>query len=221
MSEFRAPERHAQPVAHARSLTPPAGWKIEVSGDEIIMMAGPSVIHQRKPADRPRAVRRTPPAGLMPSEDTDLASPDVGKLRHPDLTYIPVATVELGGNEVPAELAAVAIEIVSPSNPENDLVGKVRDYPLMHIPLYLVIDPREGVLTLHSEPDGGTYRGSGPAGSGTRCRSRRRSPSASPRTGCSATRPPGRGAPPGGAPRLRVRVGSGCARAGWRSTSRW
>lgn len=65
--------------------------------------------------------------------------------------------VELGGDEVPAELAEIAVEVVSPSNPENDLVGKVRDYPLMRIPLYLLIDPREGTVVLYAEPDNGVY----------------------------------------------------------------
>ncbi|MFG2696801.1 Uma2 family endonuclease [Kitasatospora sp. NPDC048407] len=158
MAEFRVPERHAQVLEYAQSLTPPAGWKIEVSGDEIIMMAGPSVIHQRNLFIVREQFDARRPTGLMPSENTDLASPSVGKLRNPDLTYIPVSVVELGGNEVPAELAAIAVEIVSVSNPENDLVGKVRDYPLMQIPLYLVIDPREGTVVLFSDPVGGAYR---------------------------------------------------------------
>ncbi|MFJ4090454.1 Uma2 family endonuclease [Kitasatospora sp. NPDC089913] len=157
MSEFRIPERHAQLLAYARTLTPPSGWKIEVSGDEIIMMAGPSVIHQRNLLLVREQFDARRPKDLMPSENTDLGSPHTGKLRNPDLTYIPLAAVELGGNQVPAELAVIAVEIVSPSNPENDLVGKVRDYPQMGIPLYLVIDPREGTLALHSEPGGGTY----------------------------------------------------------------
>ncbi|AUG79027.1 hypothetical protein CFP65_4273 [Kitasatospora sp. MMS16-BH015] len=158
MAEFRVPERHAQLLEYAQSLTPPAGWKVEISGDEIIMMAGPSVIHQRNLLVVREQFDAHRPAGLMPSENTDLASPNVGKLRNPDLTYIPLSVVELGGNEVPAGLAAIAVEIVSVSNPENDLVGKVRDYPLMDIPLYLLIDPRDGRITLFSEPAGGSYR---------------------------------------------------------------
>ncbi|MET8698812.1 Uma2 family endonuclease [Kitasatospora sp. NPDC004723] len=157
MTGFRIPERHAQLPAYAQSLTPPSGWKVEVSGDQIIMTASPSVIHQRNLMIVREQFDAHRPAELMPSENTDLASPHTGKLRNPDLTYIPLDTVELGGSQVPAELAAIAVEIVSPSNPENDLVGKVRDYPQMAIPLYLVIDPREGTLTLHSEPGGGTY----------------------------------------------------------------
>ncbi|GAA3015227.1 hypothetical protein GCM10020229_28040 [Kitasatospora albolonga] len=157
MAEHRIPERHAQLLKYARSLAPPAGWKTEVSGDAIIIAAGPSVIHQRNLLLVREQFDAHRPADLMPSENTDLASPNVGKLRNPDLTYIPVSVVELGGNDVPAELAAIAVEIVSPSNPENDLVGKVRDYPLMGIRVYLLIDPREGTVALYSEPGGGVY----------------------------------------------------------------
>jgi Uma2 family endonuclease len=157
MAEFRIPERHAQLLEFAQSLTPPSGWKVEISGDEIIMMAGPSIIHQRNLLVVREQFDAHRPADLMPSENTDLASPNVGTLRNPDLTYLPLSAVELGGNEIPAELAAIAVEIVSVSNPENDLVGKVRDYPLMDIPLYLLIDPRDGRITLFSAPANGTY----------------------------------------------------------------
>ncbi|WP_441249310.1 Uma2 family endonuclease [Kitasatospora sp. McL0602] len=157
MTEYRLPDRHAQLLEYAQTLTPPSGWKIEVSGDEIIMMAGPSVVHQRNLLVVREQFDAHRPTDLMPSENTDLASPNIGKLRNPDLTYIPITVVERGGNEVPAELAAIAVEIVSPSNPENDLIGKVRDYPLMNIPLYLLIDPRDGEITLFSDPAGGSY----------------------------------------------------------------
>lgn len=84
MSEPRMPERQARLLACAQGLTPPPGRKTEVSGDEIIVTAGPSVIHRR-----------------------------------------------------------------------NLLV--VRDHPLMHIPTYPLVDPREGVVTLYSEPAAGVH----------------------------------------------------------------
>ncbi|GAB2703831.1 Uma2 family endonuclease [Kitasatospora kifunensis] len=159
MVEPQMPACRAQLLEYAQSLTSPSGWKIEVSGDQIVITATPSVIHQRNLLVVREQFDAHRPAELMPSENTDLASPNVGKLRNPDLTYIPLAVVEAGGNEVPAELAAIAVEIVSLSNPENDLVGKVRDYPLMRIPFYLLIDPREGGITLHSEPADGQPTG--------------------------------------------------------------
>jgi hypothetical protein len=54
-----------------------------------------------------------------------------------------------------------AIEVVSRSNPDNDWVGKMRDYPLIGIPIYAIFDPRTAtgaVLTdIHATPDGPRY----------------------------------------------------------------
>jgi hypothetical protein len=47
----------------------------------------------------------------------------VGKSRNPDLTYLPADVLETTDNQVPAETAVIAVELVSPSNPENDWVG--------------------------------------------------------------------------------------------------
>ncbi|MER7579147.1 Uma2 family endonuclease [Kitasatospora sp. NPDC097691] len=139
-------------LTYARTLTPPPGWKVEVSGGMIVITASPSVAHAHTLWLVRRQLDAHRPSDVMPSENTDLVSPAIGMLRNPDLTYVPLSVLDSGGNEVPAEQAAIAVEIVSPSNPENDLVGKVRDYPLMDIPLYLVIDPRNGDITLYAEP---------------------------------------------------------------------
>lgn len=121
------------------------------------MQASPSTIHQRNLL----LVRRQFDAhssDWLPSENTDLVSPAVEKVRNPDLTYLPdeVMTSPKGG--VSADLALIAVEIVSPSNPDNDWHGKVRDYPLMGIPLYLIVDPSQKTVTLFSEPEDGRYR---------------------------------------------------------------
>ncbi len=54
-----------------------------------------------------------------------------------------------------------AVEVVSRSNPDNDSVAKMRDHPLLGIPVYAVFDPRTGtgaVLTdIHATPDGPRY----------------------------------------------------------------
>ncbi|MFC4036684.1 Uma2 family endonuclease [Streptomyces polygonati] len=138
-----------------RSL--PDGFKAEISGDTIVMMVGSSGIHQRNLLVVRRQFDAHCPVDLLPSENTDLVSPGAGKSRNPDLTYLPADVLETTDNQVPAEAAAIAVELVSPSNPENDWVGKVRDYPLMGIPLYLVVDARLKSVTLFSRPDGGKY----------------------------------------------------------------
>ncbi|KQV17561.1 MULTISPECIES: Uma2 family endonuclease [unclassified Kitasatospora] len=149
------PEHFALLEEARRSL--PDGFKVELSGDTIVMMVSPSGIHQRNLLTVRRQFDACTPAGLLPSENTDLVSPNVGKSRNPDLTYLPEGVLETTANQVSAEAAAIAIELVSPSNPENDWVGKVRDYPLMGIPLYLLIDARQKTVTLFSRPDGTRY----------------------------------------------------------------
>jgi Uma2 family endonuclease len=50
---------------------------------------------------------------------------------------------------------------VSRSNPDNDWVGKMRDYPLLGIPVYAIFDPRTAtgaVLSdIHPTPHGPRY----------------------------------------------------------------
>ncbi|AUG78857.1 hypothetical protein CFP65_4096 [Kitasatospora sp. MMS16-BH015] len=149
------PERFALLEEARRSL--PDGFKVELSGDTIVMTVSPSGIHQRNLLLVRRQFDRHAPAELLPSENTDLVSPAVGKSRNPDLTYLPEVALQTSANQIPAELAAVAVELVSPSNPENDWVGKVRDYPLMGIPLYLLVDARQKSVTLFSRPEGTRY----------------------------------------------------------------
>ncbi|MGW7444424.1 Uma2 family endonuclease [Kitasatospora sp. NPDC054795] len=150
-----APE-HFELLGEARRSLPD-GFKVEISGDTITMTVSPSGIHQRNLLVVRRQFDAHTPAGMLPSENTDLVSPNAGKSRNPDLTYVPDEAPATTDNRVPAELAAIAVEPVSPSNPENDWVGKLRDYPLMAIPLYLLIDAREKTVTLFSRPDATRY----------------------------------------------------------------
>ncbi|MEY9992256.1 Uma2 family endonuclease [Streptomyces sp. V4I8] len=103
---------------------------------------------------------------VMPEENVaHTGEPDVemepeGIMRRPDIMVIAEADMEGDGSFDPLTLIA-AIEIVSRSNPDNDWVTKMRDYPLIGIPVYAIFDPRTGtgaVLTdIHSTPAGPRY----------------------------------------------------------------
>ncbi|ANP55831.1 Uma2 family endonuclease [Streptomyces griseochromogenes] len=103
---------------------------------------------------------------VMPEEIVaHTGEPDVevepeGIMRRPDIMVIAEADMEGEGSIDPRTLIA-AIEIVSRSNPDNDWVTKMRDYPLMGIPVYAIFDPRTGtgaVFTdIHPTPDGPRY----------------------------------------------------------------
>ncbi|MER7815178.1 Uma2 family endonuclease [Streptomyces sp. NPDC096153] len=64
----------------------------------------------------------------------------------------------------------LVVEIVSKINPKNDHVTKLEDYPRMGVPLYVVVDPHNGSIAVHSAPKDGPdslrYRCSVPYGFG-------------------------------------------------------
>ncbi|MFP3988432.1 Uma2 family endonuclease [Streptomyces sp. E11-3] len=51
-----------------------------------------------------------------------------------------------------APTVSLAVEVVSKSNPGNDYVVKLREYPRMGVPVYAIIDPRDGTVSVHWEP---------------------------------------------------------------------
>ncbi|MFE0172579.1 Uma2 family endonuclease [Streptomyces sp. NPDC059002] len=87
--------------------------------------------------------------------ETRVDHPELGLCRTADLL---VMTKEADEQET-ADFAAfapdvsVVIEVVSPSDPGRDYVAKLRDYPRMGIPVYVIVDPRDGTITVHSGPD--------------------------------------------------------------------
>ncbi|MGA4850211.1 Uma2 family endonuclease [Streptomyces sp. G5(2025)] len=81
--------------------------------------------------------------------------PDLGLCRSADLLLL-TRQVRDRQTEEFATLGpdvSVAVEVVSPSNPGNDHITKLRDYPRMGIPVYVIVDPRDGTITVHSGPD--------------------------------------------------------------------
>ncbi|WP_327317249.1 Uma2 family endonuclease [Streptomyces sp. NBC_01235] len=103
---------------------------------------------------------------VMPEEivahtgEPDVEGESEGIMRRPDVMVIAEADMEIEGTFDPRTICA-AVEVVSRSNPDNDWVGKIRDYPLLGIPVYAIFDPRTGegaVLTdIHPTPDGPRY----------------------------------------------------------------
>lgn len=103
---------------------------------------------------------------VMPEEivahtgEPDVEMEPEGIMRRPDVMVITLADMAGEGSFDPLTLIA-AVEIVSRSNPDNDWVTKMRDYPLLGIPVYAVFDPRTGtgaVLTdIHATPGGPRY----------------------------------------------------------------
>ncbi|NUP42971.1 MAG: Uma2 family endonuclease [Streptomyces sp.] len=136
--------------------------KFEITREGIVH----DVISPNSPHELTRLRLRKRLEKAMPQEIVaHTGKPDVedeseGIMRRPDVMVIAWADMDVPEAFDPRALFA-AIEVVSRSNPDNDWIGKVRDYPLMGIPIYAIFDPRTAtgsVLTdIHPTPDGPRY----------------------------------------------------------------
>jgi Uma2 family endonuclease len=142
---------------YAAELTPPPGIEYpEISHGAIVIMMSPAKRHELAARRLRRQLESQVPTthpGFIAENGPQVESVALGIMRRPDLVVIPEASLEEEGDSVDAAETLLAAEIVSRSNPENDYVGKLRDYPAMGIPHYLIVDPRDGIVLHHFKPE--------------------------------------------------------------------
>lgn len=177
-------------VEQMRSTVP---GKLEITKEGIVHdLISPGGPHELTAARVSRRLEKVMPDGLFAHTGTpDVEDVYEGVMRHPDIMVIAETDMEVEGAFDPGTVIA-AIEVVSRSNPDNDWVGKMRDYPLLGIPLCVLFDPRtgEGAVLSDIHP---TPAGPGTPPVRTSCTART-SPSASgpsPRRTCPGTRSAG------------------------------
>ncbi|MEU4499064.1 Uma2 family endonuclease [Streptomyces sp. NBC_00210] len=136
--------------------------KFEITKEGIVHdMMAPAGPHELTVLRIRKRLEKVMPDELVAHTGTpDVEDPSEGIMRHPDVMVIAEADMEVEGSVAPRTLIA-AVEVVSRSNPDNDWVSKMRDYPLLGIPIYVIFDPRTGsgaVLSeIHRTPDGPRY----------------------------------------------------------------
>ncbi|MFI0721584.1 Uma2 family endonuclease [Streptomyces sp. NPDC021224] len=136
--------------------------KLEITKEGIVHdTMSPGGPHELTAARVSRRLEKVMPEGLLAHTGTpDVEDVHEGVMRHPDVMVIAEADMEVEGSFDPGTLLA-AIEVVSRSNPDNDWVGKMRDYPLLGIPVYVLFDPRTGEGAVLSDirptPNGPRY----------------------------------------------------------------
>ncbi|MFI9242781.1 Uma2 family endonuclease [Streptomyces sp. NPDC053086] len=136
--------------------------KFEITKEGIVHdMMSPGGPHEVTAAHVSRRLEKVMPDELLAHNGTpDVEDVPQGIMRHPDVLVIAWTDLEVKGSIDPRTVIA-AIEIVSRSNPDNDWVGKTRDYPLLGIPVYGIFDPRTGTgavfSDIHSTPAGPRY----------------------------------------------------------------
>ncbi|MEH0546245.1 Uma2 family endonuclease [Streptomyces sp. B21-105] len=136
--------------------------RFEITKQGIVLdMMSPTRPHELTVLRVRKRLEKAMPAEIVAhTGEPDVEDEPEGIMRRPDVMVIAEADMEGEGSFDPRSLVA-AIEVVSRSNPDNDWVSKVRDYPLMGIPVYAIFDPRTGtgaVLSdIHPTPDGPRY----------------------------------------------------------------
>ncbi|MFE0044536.1 Uma2 family endonuclease [Streptomyces albireticuli] len=156
---------------HLRALlehfTPPAPFSphVEISDGQLVMMMSPAGRHDLAALRIERQLQPQLPAGIVATTTGDIEEADSGQLRRPDVLVLPEAAMDTDSPISPRALLA-AVEIVSLSNPENDYDSKLRHYPQLGIPHYLIVDPRNGTCVHYwaiTDKDGtSAYEGRAP-----------------------------------------------------------
>ncbi|MFF3498900.1 Uma2 family endonuclease [Streptomyces sp. NPDC003247] len=141
-------------------------WSVEIgpSGPVLAMTCRPKrhegTVHRiRRQLDAQVPVTHP---GHICANGPGIEHPGLGRMRRPDAVVLREDVLDEECLAVDATQVLAVIEIVSPSNPNNDYVEKLADYPAMGIPHYLIVDPRTGTVEVHSEPCRGRYTGKDP-----------------------------------------------------------
>ncbi|MGX1912358.1 Uma2 family endonuclease [Streptomyces phaeochromogenes] len=131
-------------------------WNVEIgpSGPFLAMMS-PSKRHEGAVRRIRNQLNEQLPAthpGYICENGPEIEHPSIGRMRRPDAVVIPEDVLDEEGLAVDASQVLAVIEIVSPSNPDNDYGAKLTEYPAMGIAHYLIVDPRTGTIEAHSDP---------------------------------------------------------------------
>ncbi|MCC9310534.1 Uma2 family endonuclease [Kitasatospora sp. RB6PN24] len=129
-------------------------YRVELIDGKIVMLPSAAPFHNFIQAN---AASQFIQRGWWAMTEQALVSPEASFEPKPDIA---VTTHELAAdnlNPFPAERAAITVEIVS-TDRDGDYAKKRFWYAISGVPLYVIIDPNDGVWELHSGARGGDYR---------------------------------------------------------------
>ncbi|GAA0498639.1 Uma2 family endonuclease [Streptomyces olivaceiscleroticus] len=138
-------------VAFFEELEVPEGFKAELLRGEIVMMAGPDLVHNRIVL---RVLRQIPEQrwDCLQTQDIDLLSETSEP--QPDLVVLDRDAGPESGRLLPAGVVMMLVEVVSKSSVERDYGVKRSIYAAGKVPAYLIVDPIMGQCVLLTEPTG-------------------------------------------------------------------
>lgn len=144
----------------AEKIEAETGLRVQIVGGKLVMSPTPRGKH----AGVVKRVRRqlesaALPEGLDVYEVSSIGLPeDPDDYVTPDLIVLPLEWEQDENWLADPEAAALAVEVISPSEKSREIRDKADWYAVARVPVLLVVDPRKGTWTLHTRPDNGAYR---------------------------------------------------------------
>ncbi|MGA5561638.1 Uma2 family endonuclease [Streptomyces platensis] len=134
------------------NLEVPEGVKMELLRGEIVMMAGPDLVHN----EIVEAVQdQIPRKRWRRLQTQDIAILSESSEPQPDLAVLERGVGPDAGRLLPSELITMLVEVVSKNSVERDYGIKRSIYAAGKVPAYLIIDPIVAHCVLLTEPVGG------------------------------------------------------------------
>ncbi|MGY5127545.1 Uma2 family endonuclease [Streptomyces nigrescens] len=134
------------------NLEVPEGVKIELLRGEIVMMAGPDLVHN----EIVEAVQdQIPRKRWRRLQTQDIAILSESSEPQPDLAVLERGVGPDSGRLLPSEMITMLVEVVSKNSVDRDYGIKRSIYAAGKVPGYLIIDPIVAHCVLLTEPVGG------------------------------------------------------------------
>ncbi|WP_405741962.1 Uma2 family endonuclease [Streptomyces sp. NBC_01525] len=129
----------------------PEGVKIELLRGEIVMMAGPDLVHNRIVQEVMDQIPRKRWERLQ-TQDIDILSEQSEPV--PDLVVLESGAGPESGRLLPSAVVTMVVEVVSKTSVDRDYGVKRSLYAAGKIPAYLIVDPIVAHCVLLTEPFG-------------------------------------------------------------------
>ncbi|KOG90182.1 Uma2 family endonuclease [Streptomyces varsoviensis] len=134
---------------------PDAVRGMEIRGRRLILRVSQSGTHELTVWKLRRQLDQQIPDSLAAHTGGGVEDASLGLLCSPDLIVLPEAAMDTPGGFHPRDLLLTG-EIVAHSAHIDEYAWKTRAYGAMGIPLYLLVDPRQGTAAVMSDPGPGS-----------------------------------------------------------------
>lgn len=135
---------------------PEDGNRYELIGGEIVMSPAPRVKHQTAVlefAQRLNAHAREHTLGRVVISPVDVRFDAYNEVQ-PDIVFVRAGRLSIVGRDLIEGVPDVTVEVLSPSNRQQDLLRKAALYASFGVPEYWILDPENDSVTLFALVEG-------------------------------------------------------------------